>query len=792
MQNEQTRSDSTWATRWRKTLGHPFWPWQKRVVAKEVAREPSVSSSIQRFAICTLSLLALTAVHGARFYDEPQLAVGQIAPATILAPYTSEIIDPVATEAEQDRLRTQMPQVLQIDRQANGDMAQALQEMLRRANISRQERGAFPYLDTSILSSPVQQYLWQLPPDRWQYLRTTVVQPKPEVIPSSKQEQAAVLELRRFYERWTSDPSDPYANVLATIDAAQARYRQASLQLEALRLPATLLPLEDSNWTQLEGSLSGALQRLQAIGIAPGLPEPLLRQGTMAQLDRLSPELQPIATDLLVPILRSNLQVDRQHTQAQMQTLLAALEPVTVQVMAGDPIAVKGQQIDQRAFTILDGYGLAQRHLNPRGLLLVAAIVGGAIAVFVPLQSWIAPSLRNRDRLLLLFLVCTAAPVASSLGVQYTSLLAVGLLVGSYYGAALGLTVVVGTALLLPLATTVTLLSMAPVLASSLLTCTLAHRPRSREELALLGGGAAFVQMAIYALLGITLHNPLELGQVALTGGAGLLWSIVALGASPNIEPLFDLVTPIRLAELANPNRPLLRRLATEAPGTFQHTLFVASLAERAAQHLKLNAELVRTGTLYHDIGKMLHADYFIENQMGGPNPHDTLNDPYESAQIIKAHVTDGIKMARQYRLPTAIRAFIPEHQGTIRIAYFYHQAQLREPDRVPEEEAFRYDGPIPQTPETGVVMLADACEAALRSLWRGHDGNAQSIDLEEVRQTILRIFRSRWKDCQLKDCGLSKDNLKAVADVFVQVWRESYHERIRYPSPLAPSGSVR
>ena len=259
---------------------------------------------------------------------------------------------------------------------------------------------------------------------------------------------------------------------------------------------------------------------------------------------------------------------------------------------------------------------------------------------------------------------------------------------------------------------------------------------------------------------------------------------------------MFDLITPIRLAELANPNRPLLKRLAAEAPGTFQHTLFVASLAEAAARSLGCNVELVRTGTLYHDIGKMHDPMGFCENQMSGPNKHDQINDPWVSAEIIKKHVTEGLVMAKKYRLPKAIQAFIPEHQGTMLIAYFYHQAQqivaeqeriangkeyantkLKVSNRVLREENFRYDGPIPQSRETGIVMLADSCEAALRSL--------KDATHEEALSMVNKMMRARWQDNQLIDSGLTREDLAEVAEIFVRVWEQFNHKRIAYPKAV-------
>jgi putative nucleotidyltransferase with HDIG domain len=221
----------------------------------------------------------------------------------------------------------------------------------------------------------------------------------------------------------------------------------------------------------------------------------------------------------------------------------------------------------------------------------------------------------------------------------------------------------------------------------------------------------------------------------------------------------------------------MLQRLASEAPGTFQHTLFVASLAEAAARALHCNVELVRAGTLYHDIGKMHDPMGFIENQMGGPNKHDDINDPWASADIIKKHVSEGLVMARRCRLPKAVSAFIPEHQGTMQISFFYHKAMelsQADPNLVVEEADFRYPGPIPQSPETGIVMLADSCEAALRSLKEASPSEALAM--------VNRILKARWRDGQLVDSGLTREHMSIIAQVFVQVWQQYNHKRIAYP----------
>ncbi|UWU47337.1 HDIG domain-containing protein [Limnospira platensis C1] len=364
-----------------------------------------------------------------------------------------------------------------------------------------------------------------------------------------------------------------------------------------------------------------------------------------------------------------------------------------------------------------------------------------------------------------------------------------GLLIGSFYGSAVGVTVVTLLSIMLPIGMEIETISLVASAAGGLVGSLMAGKLRSREELALLGGAVGITQGLVYLIATLMVSSTATvifhvlLGAVTLKVLEGLAWSIVALGLSPYLEHVFDLITPIRLAELANPNRPLLKRLATEAPGTFQHTMFVASLAEAAASHLGCNVELVRTGTLYHDIGKMHDPLGFIENQMGGPNKHDEIDDPTESARIIKKHVSEGLVMARKCRLPKAIQAFIPEHQGQMLIAYFYYAAQQKAKEDnsiVVKEEDFRYDGPIPQSKETGIVMLADSCEAALRSL--------KDATHEEALQMVNKILRARWQDNQLVDSGLTREEMAKIAEIFVRVWEQVNHKRIAYPKGVFSS----
>jgi putative nucleotidyltransferase with HDIG domain len=185
---------------------------------------------------------------------------------------------------------------------------------------------------------------------------------------------------------------------------------------------------------------------------------------------------------------------------------------------------------------------------------------------------------------------------------------------------------------------------------------------------------------------------------------------------------------------------------------------------------------------LYHDVGKLHGPQWFIENQEGDDNPHDSLDDPDASAAILQAHVDEGLRLARRYRLPRPLADFIPEHQGTLKMGYFLHQARERNPAVV--EERFRYRGPTPRSPETAILMLADGCEAALRSLPPG-------TTEEEARQMVRRILEARQRDGQLASSGISRGELELLVRAFVRVWKRMRHRRIPYPIPARKAFSA-
>jgi hypothetical protein len=271
------------------------------------------------------------------------------------------------------------------------------------------------------------------------------------------------------------------------------------------------------------------------------------------------------------------------------------------------------------------------------------------------------------------------------------------------------------------------------------------------------------------------------LGGVIRAAATSVISVIAAMLFVPFAERLTGRETHLTLLEWGDLHHPLLQRLSLEAPGTYNHTIAMANLADAACRAIGANALLARVGAYYHDIGKLAKPQYFVENQPRGRNPHDQLK-PGTSASIIRSHVHQGLELASEVRLPAAIRAFISEHHGTGTIAYFMERA--REPDgTVPNPSQFEYPGPIPQSAETAVVMLADSVEAIARTL--------ADPTPERLREVIDSVVQQRLEQGQLRDAPITLRQLSIVKHEFARVLGGMYHARVEYPKAPTPSEPV-
>ncbi|GBO56357.1 membrane protein containing HD superfamily hydrolase domain, YQFF ortholog [Pseudanabaena sp. lw0831] len=749
--------------------------------------------------VCLISTLSI------RFYSEPRLGIGTFIDQDLRSPRTITATDIEATKQAKELAKQQVIPIYRSNPEIDANAVKHLDELLQVGDNLRISSGNLPYVDRKILNDDVQRYFRRISNLDWSEL-----QDRANKLAANVNNQAAIAS---FINRDKEPPSVALAELtLYKIKALPADYQKlintvtdvrkayAMTQKRAAKGPEMfrdrLLEMTNEEWETCKNLTRQALIDVQSTGLVAGLPDDML-QKRLTNLSNLptNEEHRSMSIALLIATAKPNMTIDYVGTTERAIKASESVQAQRISLKAGDLIVKGGEKITERQFVILDELKMTQRQVNLSGLILMVATTAICFGIFgYANQRWqylLKVKLHIKD-LWALGIICTGSVLATVTMapnlIVFLPLASIGLIIGSFYSSRLALLVTSLTSSLLAIAISPDLLALAPIIIGAIVAAAITNRPLTRSHLAATGLLVGFLQASVYiAIALIAGSTPLVL--IAITAlqyaSGGLISAIVALGAIPYLEHISYALTPFRLAELANLDRPLLRRLVTETPGTFQHTLFVANLAEAAARELGADTALVRTGTLYHDIGKTLRPEYFIENQMGQPNPHDLLNDPWESAKIVKEHVLGGIKLAQKYHLPEMLQAFIPEHQGTITISYFYCQAQKRS-DHVVEED-FRYVGPIPQSRETGVVMLADACEAALRSL-------GTETTLEAAKKLLMRIFQARWDDGQLKDCSLSWEDLDRIAPVFIKVWQERNHGRIKYPhlaDKLDPSGSA-
>jgi putative nucleotidyltransferase with HDIG domain len=305
-----------------------------------------------------------------------------------------------------------------------------------------------------------------------------------------------------------------------------------------------------------------------------------------------------------------------------------------------------------------------------------------------------------------------------------------------------------------------------------------AQRTRDRASLSRVGVIVGLANVVLVLVLELYRGLPDSAATVGLSAACGLVGGLLSVGVVsfllPVLEGVFGITTNNRLLELSNQNLPLLKRLSLEAPGTYQHSLSVSNLAEAGADAVGANSLLLRVCAYYHDVGKLVKPDYFVENQRNG-NPHDALL-PSMSALVIQSHVKEGLEIAREAKLPLPIRQAIATHHGTKLIRFFFNRAQERSAEDKTEvrESDYRYAGPKPPTKELGILLLADAVEAAARTLENPNPAKIQAM--------IDKIFSNALEDGQLDDCDLTFSELDKVASAFLWVLTNMYHHRIDYP----------
>ncbi|QDS97851.1 HD family phosphohydrolase [Adhaeretor mobilis] len=498
----------------------------------------------------------------------------------------------------------------------------------------------------------------------------------------------------------------------------------------------------------------------------------------------------------LRPRLAPTLVQDLDATHAAQDAMAAAEPEKTKPFRSGvDVLAPAGKPLTDEAIELLRLEYVQQRNDRtfPQRLRRSVSILGMFVALYTLCGTYIYTRepkllhelLRLVALLSLVVLVVVFAHIINQYnpGVDVIPLLLCGMTLAIAYNQELSLLISACVALIIVLTNGHDFPQALVLMATTAGAILVLKQVRTRSKLLTVGFTAAAVGFLTTLGVGTLYGRPWPL--LLEEGGLLAVWSIIA-GALmtvllPTVEKVFNVQTDLSLFELGDPAHPLLQELIRRAPGTYNHSITVASLAENAAEAIGARGLLVRVGAYYHDIGKMLKPGYFIENQGQGDNRHDALM-PAMSTLVIIAHVKDGADLARQNKIPEAIIDFIQEHHGTTLVEYFYRQASEQREKEDPDggevdESSFRYPGPRPQTREAGVLMLSDAVESASRVLKEPTPSRIESL--------VEDLSMKRLLDGQFDESGLTLEEVHKIGESLVKSLTAKYHGRVKYPDQV-------
>jgi hypothetical protein len=523
-----------------------------------------------------------------------------------------------------------------------------------------------------------------------------------------------------------------------------------------------------------------------------------------------SPEHKSAVVAAVLPLLRPNVVLDQTATATAQEADANKIPSVIVSLKRNQVIAREGDTVTpamlaQLAALKTTGHAGRPWH-NMLGLLIIVFAIYWAVWKFTEHRSTASALSLSKTRAF--FLVGSAIVVETVLmrvGFTLSDSVANGMKSSPFNDpnfwnfaipfAAASLLVVMLVDTQLAFLTGIVTALIAGMLAPTgiqqslyaMISCSAAvygiARYRERQSVTLAGLFVGFINAVMAFGIIAYAEQPFTLKAILLAAGCGfaggLLTAIFAAGGLPINESFFGILTDVKLLELSNADLPVLGQLALRAPGTNQHSHAVGQLAEDACRAVGANPLLARIGALYHDIGKVAAPEYFVENQQG-ENPHDHMR-PSQSARIITSHVTYGVKLAKEINLPRKIADFIPQHHGTRTLHFFFRKAQSQaKPGEVIDEKDFRYPGPKPQFKESAIMMLADSCEAAARSLARP--------DPENIRAIVVKIVEAVISDGQLDECDLTLQQITRIREAIISALTAIYHARIDYPGFNPPN----
>lgn len=718
--------------------------------------------------IWSLIFLAVLAPLIVTPYIGPALPVppaGSVAPDDIVAPASREFEDDVATQELRRGARQAVPPVHEIDREAG---SQAIATVRRLFEEGRR------------------------------FLKSD--------LPSGSGGGAARDSIQAFlHESEFDTPPESIAYLIDVgFDPEVESRSQASLE-ETLghRVIGSRTLLPRSGRVTLHDTRTGRQWREAPLGDAFTLDE--ARQLALRTLrdagasDREIHSMAPLLFDLIAP----NVIFNSTLTDAQRDEAAARIEPLIVRIPKGKVLVRRGEQLTEETVRILESFNRARDVRASGTAILGNLLLLSLLLFFMSRYVFFYQKSYHRERHLFALMVVIMVlgllldyvfqwlvervvdnlhvePFANAEFYRFMIPMAVGsmlvtLLVNARVGMAYALFYVPLFGVLMEWDLALLLFCLLSNLAAIYGITAYLQRTALIKAGILLGAVNAVAVLALQSVMGH--QGPLShlLFQMLCGFIGGILVAAITSFVLPLLESLFNILTDVRLLELSNLNNPLLRRLAVEAPGSYNHSVLVGTLAEAAAEAIGANALFCRVGAYYHDVGKMLKPTYFIENQMDDSNRHDRLS-PHMSAIVIASHVKEGLELARSYGLPQQIADIIPQHHGTRKIDFFYQKAKTSENPALEEvrESDFRYPGPKPQTREAAIFMMADAIEAAARTL----DDSSPA----RYKGLIQRIVSDIVRDDQFSDCDLTFSDLEKAKTSFLKTLCSIYHHRVDYP----------
>lgn len=491
-----------------------------------------------------------------------------------------------------------------------------------------------------------------------------------------------------------------------------------------------------------------------------------------------------LISGLILGTLQTNYVLDNEATKEIKNEAAAKVLPVIRTKVAGETIIQDGEIITRQQAKLLKDLNLIKKpvgSLRSLGLFLFSAILVTILTFYLARFHQDIFSSARLTVLLYMMLGLTlivAKMIAPSISIYMIPIQATAMLATIVFTPQVALIAVIFSTLFVAMLTGNFEYLFYGLFAGSFMIF-LSQNIRERSQMVTAGVYASVISALIAFALSISLEKSF------MTAGSSFLWAsggaafsaVLAIGLMAFIEPAFQITTDLRLLDLANPNQPLLKKLMIKAPGTYNHSIFVGNLADAAAQQLEANQLLVRVGSYYHDIGKMKRPLFFVENDFGQKNQHENIN-PNLSCMVIRAHVDEGLEMARKHNLPKEIQDIIEQHHGTTLVSYFYEIAKKNtSKEETIQEESYRYPGKKPQSREAAIVMLADAVEAAARTVAKP--------SINRFKQLAKKVIDGKLKDGQLNESDLTLGDLQKMVDCFASMLHSFYHQRVEYPEQL-------